>query len=201
VLLFTYLTATEMGKIFGVDAKPATGRTVGEVLKDAREWKKKMVAQEEEAKKRLVEQEALKKKAIAERKAVIDRIASCVVVAVTDKIVRPKDYDAGRYGDLLVIGYALENKSNKTIRQVKGHAFFYDATGDEIGSLPVDFDNRIPVGKTIKTTTGMGWKLNQFMHGNIEKIAERDFSSMKTKFEAEAIAFDDGEVLKAPTVK
>jgi hypothetical protein len=36
------------------------------------------------------------------------------------------------------------------------------------------------------------------MNGNIEKIAGREFSSMKATFEPESIAFADGEVLKAP---
>lgn len=198
VLLAAYLTIGEVGKIFGGEVKPVTGRTVGEVLVDARVWRGKMNQVEADAKKRNEENEALKAKIIAERKAIANKIASSVVVAVTDKKVLPKNYDAGRYTELLVISYALENKSDRTILQIKGRVHFYDATGDEVGSLPVDFDERIRVGKTLKTTTGSGWKLNEFMRGNIEKIAERDFGSMKTNFEAEAIAFDDGEVLKAP---
>src|SRR5687767_14029594 len=38
VLLVGYLTAAEFGKVFGGEIKPATGRTVGEVLADARVW-------------------------------------------------------------------------------------------------------------------------------------------------------------------
>lgn len=200
-LLVGYLTASELGKVFGAEIKPATGRTVGEVLSDARAWRERMKVAEVEATKRQAEEEALKAKVLAERKAISDRIATSVVVAVTDKEVLPKNYSVERYSDMLVLHYALENKSAKTIRQLKGRVIFLDATGDKIGWLPVDFDEPIVPGKTLKTTTGRGWKLNSFMNSDIEKIAARDFSSMKASFELEAIAFEGGEVLKAPELK
>jgi hypothetical protein len=92
-------------------------------------------------------------------------------------------------------------KSDKPIRQLKGQVVFLDATGDKVGDLPVDIDERVAPGKTLKTTTGRGWKINPFTNGEIERIAARDFNSMKTKFEAEALAFEGGEVLRAPETK
>ena len=198
MLLVGYLSVSELGRTFGADIKPATGRTVGEVLVDARAWREKMKAAEAEAEKRRTEEAALKAQVLAERKAVADRISSSVVVAVTDKRVLPENYEAGRYSKMLVLHYAVKNNSAKTIRQLKGHVIFFDATGDKVGALPIDFDERIAPGKTLKTTTNRGWKLNQFINNDIEKIAARDFSSMKVTFEADAIAFEGGEVLKAP---
>lgn len=196
-LLVSYLAISEMGRAFGADVKPATGRTVGEVLVDARTWKEKIKASEAEAKKQEAEAEALKNKVLSERKVIADKISASVVVAITDKIVLPENYDAGRYGAMLSLKYAVENRSDKTIRQLKGRVTFKDATGDEIGWLPVDIDETVRVGQTLKTTTGRGWKINQFMNGEIEKIAGREFSSMKATFEPESIAFEGGEVLKA----
>lgn len=197
-LLVGFLTITEMGKAFGTDAKPFTGRTVGEVLVDARTWKEKMKAAEAEEKKQEAEAEALKNKVLSERKVIANKILASVVVAIIDKIVLPENYDAGRYSNMLSLKYAIENRSDKTIRQLKGRAIFKDATGDEIGWLPVDIDEPVRAGQTLKTTTGRGWKINQFMNGEIEKIAGREFSSMKATFEPESIAFEGGEVLKAP---
>jgi hypothetical protein len=97
MLLVGYLTISEMGKIFGGDVKPATGRTVGEVLADARIWKEKMKVAEAEKVKQEKEAELLKAKVLAERKVISDKISSSVVVAVIDKTVLPKNYDAGRY--------------------------------------------------------------------------------------------------------
>jgi len=197
-LLASYLAITEMGRAFGADVKPATGRTVGEVLVDARAWKEKIKASEAEAKKHEAEAEALKNKVLSERKAIANKISASVVVAIIDKIVLPENYDAGRYSAMLSLKYAIENRSDKTIRQLKGRVTFKDATGDEIGWLPVDIDEPVRVGQTLKTTTDRGWKINQFMNGEIEKIAGREFSSMKATFEPESIAFEGGEVLKAP---
>lgn len=198
LLLVGYLTATELGKVFGAEVKPATGRTVGEVLTDARVWREKLRAAEAEAKKRQAEESTLKAKILAERKAVAEKIAKVVTVAVTNKRTLPKNYDIGRYSEMLVIHYAIQNNSDKAIRQLKGVVSFLDATGDKVGDLPVDIDQRIAPGQTLKTDTGRGWKLNSFRNGNIEKIAGRDFSSMTARFEAEAIAFEGGEVMRAP---
>lgn len=197
-LLAGYLTLTEMGRAFGAQVKPATGRTVGEVLVDARAWKEKMKAAELEGKTKEAEADALKAKVLAERKGISEKISTSVTVAVTDKTVLSKNYEAGRYSDMLSIKYAIENKSDKTIRQLKGRVIFKGAIGAEVGWLPVDFDEPVGAGKTLKTTTGRGWKLNEFRMGDIEKIAGREFSSMKATFEPESIAFEGGEVLKAP---
>jgi hypothetical protein len=199
-LLVAYLGLTPLGKVFGADIKPATGRTVGEVLVDARAWREQMKVAELEAKKREAEAEALKAKILAERKVIAERIASSVVVAIVGTRVLPKNYDIGRYSAMLSVSYAIENKSDKGIRQLKGRVTFKDATGDKIGWLPVDFDEPVGAGKTLRTDTGRGWKLNEFRNGEIEKIASREFSSMTAVFEPESIAFEGGEILKAPEI-
>jgi hypothetical protein len=200
-LLVAYLGISQLGKAFGAEVKSPTGRTVGEVLVDARAWQAKVKATEVEAKKREAEAEALKSKVLAERTAISERISSSVVVAVVGTRVLPKNYDAGRYSEMLSISYAIKNKSDKGVRQLKGRVVFKDATGDTVGWLPVDFDEPVGAGKTLKTTTGRGWKLNEFRNGEIERIAGREFSSMTATFEPESIAFEGGEVLKAPEVR
>jgi hypothetical protein len=197
-LLVGFIAASSIGRAFGAEVKPITGRTVGEVLKDANSWREKMKAAEVEQKKHQDEVAALKVKADAERNAIADKIAGMVTIAVLDKFVLPKNYEAGRYSELLMIKYALENKSEKTIRQIKGRVEFVDATGDPVGDLGVDFDQPIAAGRTLKTDTGIGWKTNQFSRGSIEKIAERDFGSMKATFKATSIAFEGGEIIRAP---
>lgn len=197
-LLVAYLGIAQMSKVFGAEVKSPTGRTVAEVLVDANAWRGKVKTAEADAKKREAESEALKVKVLAERKAVAERISSSVVVAIVGTKVLPQNYSVGRYNAMLVISFAVENKSDKSFRQLKGRVVFKDATGDIVGSLPVDFDEPVGAGKTLKTTTGSGWKLNEFRNGEIEKIAGREFSSMTATFDPESIAFEGGEVLKAP---
>lgn len=201
LLLAGYLGLTEVGKAFGGEVKPVTGRTVKEVLADARAWREKTLLAAAEIKKQEEEAEALRAKVLAERKAVANKIAASVTVAVVDKVVLPENYDAGRFSGMLVLKYAVQNKSDKTIRQVKGRAIFKDATGDEIGWLPVNLDTPVGAGQAIKTDTGRGWEINEFMNGDIEKIAGKKFSAMTARFEPESLAFEGGEVLKAPELE
>jgi transcription antitermination factor NusG len=196
MLLVGYLSLAEMGKAFGKETVPVAGRTVAEVMKDARAWKAKVKAAEVEQEKRDAEALVLRKKIEAENKKVADQIADMVTVAVTDKVVKPKNYDVGRYSELLMIKYAVENKTEKTIRQIKGIVSFVDPSGDPVGSLHVDIDNVLKPGATVRTDTGSGWRTNSFSRGEIEKIAERDFSAMSGTFKVTSIAFAGGEVLK-----
>lgn len=201
VLLAAYLATLELGKVFNADTKPVTGRTVGEVLVDAKAWKQKIQAQEAKEKARQAEADALAKKIQAERQAVADKISQSALVAIVGTRLLPVDWDQDRYSPMLAINYAITNKSAKTIKQIKGSVTFTDLTGDEIGVLWADIDKTILPGKTIETDTGRGFKLNEFMNEDKERIAGRKFSDMKAVFTPESIAFDDGEVIKAPELQ
>jgi hypothetical protein len=197
-LLAAYLGANALGNLFGGQAKPVAGMTIGEVLVDAQAWKRKIQAEKVEAEKKEAEAEALKAKIIAERKVIADKISSSAVVAIVDKVVLPKNFEVGRFNELLTLKYAIENKADKAIRQIKGTVIFKDATGDQIGRLYVDIDEPVAAGKILKTSTNSGWKINPFLNNDIEKIASTEFSSMTAVFEPDAIAFEGGEVIKAP---
>lgn len=196
-LLVGYLMANELAGKFG-GGNAVAGRTVGEVLASARTWKLELEKKAEEEKRRRAEAEALKQQVEAERKAIVERIANVVTVAVTGKRVLPEDPRQRRYGNELLLNYAVENRSDKDIRMLKGRMHFLDATGDEIGWLPLTFDERIAAGGVLKTDTGLIWKLNEFRRGNIEKIAGAPLDGMTTRFEPLSVAFADGEVIKAP---
>lgn len=197
-LLVKFLTLHQLSTALGGNAKPITGRTVGEVLDDVKIWQDGLKASMEVEKKRAAEEEVLKQKTMEARKVISQKISTSVVVVVVNKTVLPKNYEARRYSEMLSITYAVENKSSKEIAQLKGMVIFKDLTDEVVGKLSVDFSEPIEAGKTVTTTTGSGWELNPFLNGSIEKIAGREFTSMKAYFEPEAIAFKDGEVLKLP---
>ena len=199
MLLAGYLGLKGMSQAFGgKDEKPATGRTVGEVLVDAKAWKVAMAEKESIQKKKDEAAAALKDKTLAERKAIIDKLGEAVTVAVVGNKVRPQDYSSSRLYDFLMLDFAVENKTDKSIRQLKGRVYVSDATGTELGSLSIDFDKPISAHATVKTDTGYGWDVKRFRTGTIEKIADTQFDGMKTRFEVWAIAYTNGEVLKAP---
>lgn len=190
-ILIGYLTMNEMGKAFGNNSLSVTGMTVKEAIVKAKAWKKTLEENEAASK-------ALKEKAISERKVIADKIASSITLAVTDKKILPINYEIQRFEPLLTFTYAIENKTNREIKQLKGSLSFKDAVGDVIGTLHFDCDESIKASKTLTTTTGTGWKINQFMNGDIEKIASKEFEAMHVEFIPESIAFQDGEVIKSP---
>lgn len=195
-LLVSYLGIIEIGKAFNKDAQTVAGKTVKEVLRDAKTWQLKIKEEEVKAAKIENEEKKLKEKEAAEREAVTERINQSVLVVVIDKKVFPEDHEQGRYDDQMRLTYRLKNQSKKAIKQLKGDVIFTDLVGDKIGSLPIRFDEPIQPGKTLETTTGLVWKINGFSP-EIKAIARTDFSSMKTRFAPSAIAFHDGEVIKS----
>jgi hypothetical protein len=201
VLLASYITAAEVGKALGGKPPQVTGRTVGEVLADARKWRSEVQAQQkaqEEARaKREAEAKALRDKVLAEQDAMSRRIAEAVTITVLAKRLLPRNYDAGRYSEMLSFNYAIENKSGRDILLLKGVLIAEDLTGARIGELPVVFDQRIPAGKTVKTDTGRGWRINQFSSGSIERIAGQEWSSMTVRFTPQSVSFE-GETLQVP---
>lgn len=197
-LLVAFLGAAEVGKALGAEFPSATGRTVGEVLIDARAWKKRIEEAKIEQEKRDAEAEALRARVEEERKATAERISASVVVAIIRTKVLPENYDAGRYSRMLLIDYAIENKSAKPIVQIKGTITFKDPTGDVVGQIPTEILQTIKPGQVLKTDTGRGWQLNKFNNGPVEQIADRDSSTMRASFQPTALAFEDGEVIRVP---
>jgi hypothetical protein len=201
ILLVAYLELHGVVKSFGAtDMKAVAGRTVGEVMKDARAWKGWRAEQEVENKKKEAEATALKAKILAERQVVVDKLSQAVTVAVTNKKIHREDYSARRLYDELELTYAVENKTDKAIRQIKGRLIFTDPVGDKISTLLVKFEELIPARGTLKTNTGRVWEVRRHTNGNVEKVADAPFEGTKIQFEAESIAYVDGEVVRAPSL-
>lgn len=197
-LLVSYLMANEViSKMQGKgNTESVVGSTIGEVLKKASEWKKKQDELAAEVKKRQEEAAVLRAKVEEENKQVAERIAGVVTVTATGKRILPEDMYARRYEDELQVNYAIENKGNKDIRLLKGMMYFYDATGDELGWLPLTFKEKIAAGKTLKTDTGSVWRIKDYGSKDIKRIANASSDGMTSKFIAESISFADGEVIK-----
>ena len=204
-LLGSYLAVSELGKAFsgfaaaigarapqGVPA-PVAGRTVGEVLVDARAWKAKAEATAAADKKREQEAAALVAKVEAERKAFADKMASQVTVAFVNKQLRKGDFS-----DQLVVNFAVENKAAKVISQIKGRLIFSDISGAELGTVKVEFDEKFVPGTPKRTDTGKYWAITGFGDDGIRKAAEMSDYNLRGRFEIDSIAFADGEVLRAP---
>lgn len=194
-LLVAYLTTIEMGKTLNAATPIATGKTVKEVLIDAQKWKVDLDANAVIEKQKEEEVVKLRNKILEEQKAITNKINQSVTVAITSKRISKNDYS-----ELLMLTYAIENKTDKVIRQLNGRIIFKDLVGDVIGELPVVIKEIIKPAQILNTDTGSGWRINKYRNKIIEHIAYEDFDTMHANFLPTAIAFDDGETLIAPTL-
>lgn len=205
MLLLDYVGAMEIASAFG-DKSPTlklSGKTVGEVIEEAKVWKtKRQEMEKKEAQKRL-EEEKLKQKQKEEEEALLKKIeeangvasfkiSQAVTISVIKRTVRP----AGPYElhDFMLFEYAVENKSDVAIKLIKGRLDCIDLLGEKIGDLGVTFDETIKPKSIVKTTTGSGWRVGG-IRGEIEEIAGHSWESMKCSFKIKAIAFEDGTAL------
>lgn len=164
------------------DGGPLPGKTVGEALELARKWDVEAKAREAATKAKEREAEALRQRALEERKIAQERLANVISVALVKKEVLGSEYQAGRLFDELRLHFALENKTARPIVMVKGSVVFFDATGNRIDDLPVEFNEKLEAGKVVQST-GRGvlgfWRLRcSKLSRNARQIsAERLFST------------------------
>lgn len=207
-LLMRFLVAREvtnvlpgLSKDIASTSGTLTGKTVGEALQLARQWDAEMLARKAAEAEAQRQAAALKERALAERRAAQDRINSLVTLALVKKQVLDEDLMAGRYTDLLKLTFAIENKSDKAIKLLKGRAYFSDLSGDPIGELDLQFDEGLPPNKLTTTSGGIVWRIDAFMSGYVERIAGTNGDNLQMKFEPESVVFSDGTVVKAPAAK
>lgn len=205
-LLVSYIGLSEVANKFlpNDQIKIVTGKTVGEVLDEAKQWKQEFEAKKAEEQK-LKEEEEAKQRALAEKiklenQVLVERINNSMTFAITNVKKLSKNYDAGRFSDMLTLVYSVENKGEKTIVQIKGTARFSDLSGEEFADLPVNFDAKVGPGKTLTTDLDKGWNINEFMNNDINKVAMRSFDQMKVFFEPQVVVFSDGESIKLSSI-
>lgn len=200
-LLVAYIALLELDKTFsgGDVTVSVTGKTVGETLEEAKVWKAKVVESQAASEKAKAEEEAkqqaLVQKIKLENLALQEKINKAMTFAITNSKTLPKNYNIGRYSEMLSLTYSVENTGDKTISQIKGTAIFSDLSGERFADLPINFDIKVAPGKTITTDLDKGWKVNEFMSNDINKVAMKSFDQMKISFTPEVVVFSDGETL------
>src|SRR5450755_3380548 len=99
-----YLIRVKMGEAFGGKGMPP-GTTVGDALKQQKEW---VVAQEQKD----AEAAALKAKLAAEKAAAVEKLNKVITVTLLSKEQRPKDFEAHRYSETQVFHIGVQNNSD-----------------------------------------------------------------------------------------
>ena len=172
-----------MGSIFRLtlQGEDLDKMTYKEILDDGRAWK---VEQERiEA-----EQKALQEKAAREEAERVARLQNAVMVTCFKK-----GFQEVNYQEYLTYGFAIENKSDKAIRAIKGMLRFTDLFDDEISSIRFTYDDPVGVGEIAKWNAQTDY--NKF-DSDDSKLKNKDLEDLKVVWEPIKIIFEDGSSLE-----
>ncbi|WP_062342878.1 hypothetical protein [Novosphingobium sp. CCH12-A3] len=183
-LVVGYMMRMSVGAAFaGQKGGIPPGTTIGDAIKDQKDWLAKQKAEEEQA-------EQLKAKVAAQKAADAEQIRRVATIAVTNVDVVSQDIMAGRYSDRLNVEVTIENKSAKQISGVRGTVAFKDQFDQEIDQTTFSLDEDVKPGET-RIIKNYGRDLNQFKDED-KKLASIPFAKMKVSFVPEMIVFADG---------
>lgn len=195
-LLAGYLAANELSSAFG-SKKQIAGLSVSDVLNDAQAWQKRIQDSAEETLNRQNEANELAQKVATEQKAISEKIASMVSVAITEKKSLKRDFSKNRAHDLLVLKIVFENKQSKSIKQIKGYFNFFDPSNDFIGRLSIDINQVIKPNEIVKENNDFMWNADPFASDDIKNLYALPANGFTYSFTPLSIAFEDGEVIKS----
>tara|TARA_Y100000588_G_scaffold384159_1_gene474856 strand:+ start:328 stop:978 length:651 start_codon:yes stop_codon:yes gene_type:complete len=150
------------------------GKTYGEILKEAKDYKQ--------------EQELLAEKAKLEEEEKRQRLGSALTVAMYNK-----GYDEHDYQEYLTYSLAFENKTEKDIRAFKGSISIQDLFDTEIKTINLTIDDPIIAGETFKGTYTTDY--NQFRDEDV-RLKNKDMDDLKVVWTPEKIIFTDGSTLE-----
>lgn len=163
------------------EGKDMSSMTYSEILENGKQWKAEQDRIE-------AEQKALQEKAAREEAERIERLQNAVMVTCYKKSYVEVDYQ-----DYITYGLAIENKTDKGIRAVKGILRFTDLFDDEISSIRFTYDERIAAGATAKWNAQTDY--NQFIDEDVA-LRNKDLEDMKIVWEPIKIIFEDGSSLE-----
>lgn len=163
------------------EGKDMSSMTYGEILENGKDWKAEQDRLE-------AEQKALQEKAAREEAERIKRLQNAVMVTCFKKSYMEVDYQ-----DYLTYGFAIENKTDKEIRAIKGVLRFTDLFDDEISTIRFTYDERIAAGAT--NTWNAQTDYNQFKDEDVT-LRNKDLEDLKIVWEPIKVIFEDGSSLE-----
>lgn len=176
--------------------------SVGETIALARVWGAAVKVKTAELEARTKAEEAAanerKSKAAAVHAEMLEKLNASVKLSQVERLVLPEDSDNGELFPRLALRVTLENKSPRSITQVKGSISFRDAVGDEIGTLSVAFDEELAGGEQRGGLLQVWTVRSSLLSDPLVAISDANEKTWSWSFEPEALAFSDGEVLRLP---
>jgi hypothetical protein len=172
-----------IGSIFRLTfaQKDLSKMTYGEILEDGKAWKAEQDLKE-------AEEKALQEKAASEEAERITRLQNTVLVTCFKKGYAELDYQ-----DYITYAFAIQNKSKKDIRAIKGEIMFTDLFDDEIKSIEFTYDQPIKAGTTVNWNGTTDY--NQFMDDDV-RLKAKDLKDLKVVWKPIKVIFKDGTTLE-----
>ncbi|MGM0636563.1 MAG: hypothetical protein ACQESK_10900 [Bacteroidota bacterium] len=155
--------------------------TYAEILEDGKKWKA-------EKEKREAEQKALAAKAAKEEAERIKRLNESVTVTCFEKGFAQYDFD-----DYITYKFAIQNKSDKKIRALKGEIAFTNLFDEEISAMNFVYDQ--PIDAQTKVTWNAQTDYNQFISED-KTLKNKELKDLKVVWKPEKIIFEDGTTLE-----
>jgi hypothetical protein len=181
-LLIAYQIRGGIGQAFGGQVKNPVGKTVGELIDDAR----KEAATEKTA---ADNQKRLADAAKAKEDAAAAELRKSLNLTVYDKGFIPSNATAGRYRDYITLRCAYENTSAKDIRAFKGTVVFQDLFGSPIYRVTVTISDPIRNGAQAKWDGSIDY--NQFIATQVQ-LRNTELKDMKVIWLPSSVIFADG---------
>ena len=154
------------------------GKTYNEILDDAKDYKK--------------QQEELAEKAKKEKQERISRYNKAITFTVFDKGFHKADIMNSDFDDKISFDIAIQNKTGKEIKAIKGPLAFYDLFGEALYSANYTQDDPIKPNEVYKTQITLDY--NQF-DDKLKFLKDKDVKDLKFEYVPEKIIFADGSEL------
>jgi hypothetical protein len=190
-LLASYINFAEANKGKG-QGHPATGKSVGETLQEAKSWQEAQSAAAAIERKRQEEESVRVAKLEAERKFRRDKVAGIVQISFVKRTVVPANPGGNPAEPMVVLEYDIENKGGKAISALKGRGVYRDLSGKTIIDYPFQTQKTVPVGAHIRIIQSYRIVPEGRDIANLANAEEGKFSFT---FEPEVLILDGGEIL------
>ena len=181
-LLIAYQVRTGTTKAVGGKEQNTVGKTIGDVIEDAR----KQVASEKTEADR---QKRLADEAKAKQEAIAAELRKAVAVAVFEKGFVPAIPGVGQFEAYITFKCAFENYSSKDIRAFKGVVIFQDLFGSDLYRVNLTISD--PINAGAKASWSGVVKFNQFIETQ-QRFRDTELKDMKVIWMPESIIFSDG---------
>lgn len=177
VLLIGYMMRKSFAESLGRPL-PDDAKSVGEAIAAQRQWQQNRNASREASE--------------ASRKAVADQVNQVLTVAFVATQHLPQNFEANQLGNFQLMTFAVGNKSQKTIKAVKGKVVFLDSFGEEAASVDLVVEEEIKPGET--RNVELRKELNRFSDEDKRLTAMN--TNSKFLFQPSHLIYDDGTEVK-----